>query len=351
MIAKLSAKALRFWHPVLKSEKLRRAPVELTLCGVELVLFRTSSGQVAALDSRCPHRKMRLALGRVEGDQIVCSYHGWRFGADGVGQSPATPAMKISTGCYEVREQHGAIWLRAADTYATPALPPLDFPNYFPLRLLHHRVGAPFQLLIDNMAELEHTATVHSVFGFELKNMHLVKTDVAVTDTELDIYYEGPQRKLPFHLAVPTAIKAGDRFVQRAKVRFGPVYATYDLEWHQPGTDKLRPVRLKFVIFFNPSTEERCEQFTFVYASVSNNMLAKVVKTFSALLINSFNKELLADIALVESLKLSPSEYAQYLPSRCDRPLREAPRMIDSLYFDNDEAVPGPAAIMMKRSG
>lgn len=357
MIGKLSAKALRFWHPVMQGDTLRDAPVEITLCGVELVVFRTASGQVAALDSRCPHRKMRLALGRVEGEDIVCPYHGWRFGADGSGHAPATPAMKISTGCYQVREQHGAIWLRSAKddgdgvADAAPALPPLDFPGYFPLRLLHHRVGAPFQLLIDNMAELEHTATVHSVFGFDLKNMHLVKTDVTVGDTELDIYYEGPQRKLPFYLAIPTAIEADDRFVQRAKLRFGPVHATYDLEWHAPGTDRLRPVQLKFVIFFNPSTEGRCEQFTFVYASASNPVLAKIVKTFSWLLVNSFNKELLADIALVESLQLSPEHYAEYLPSRCDRPLREAPRMIDTLYFNNNETAPGHAAVMMKRSG
>jgi phenylpropionate dioxygenase-like ring-hydroxylating dioxygenase large terminal subunit len=350
MIAALSAKALRFWHPVLQSEALQDTPVELTLCGVELVLFRTQSGQAAALDSRCPHRKMRLALGHVEGDTIVCPYHGWRFEADGTGHSAATPAMKITTVCYEVREHHGAIWLRASNEDADSAPPALDFAGYFPLSLLHHRVDAPFQLLIDNMAELEHTATVHGVFGFELKNMHLVKTDVKVSDSELDIYYEGPQRKLPFHLALPTGIVAGDRFVQRAKVRFGPVHAMYDLEWHQPGTDRLRPVRLKFVIFFNPVSQARCEQFTFIYASVANGALAQVVKTFSALLINSFNKELKADIALVESLKLAPEHYAQYLPSRFDRPLREAARMIDTLYFNNNETAPKPAAIMMKRS-
>jgi phenylpropionate dioxygenase-like ring-hydroxylating dioxygenase large terminal subunit len=258
--------------------------------------------------------------------------------------------MKIATVCYEVREQHGAVWLRAGggEGAADGGPAALDFPGYFPLSLLHHRVDAPFQLLIDNMAELEHTATVHNVFGFDLKDMHLVKTEVQVRGDALDIYYEGPQRKLPWRLALPTGIAAGDRFVQHAQVRFGPVHAMYDLEWHAPGGGA-RPVRLKFVIFFNPVDSGRCEQFTFIYASVANAALARVVKTFSALLISSFNQELLADIALVESLKLQPEHYAQYLPSRFDRPLREAARMIDTLYFTNTETA-RPAAVMMKRS-
>ena len=31
----------------------------------------------------CPHRGAPLSLGRHEGDELVCAYHGWRFGPDG----------------------------------------------------------------------------------------------------------------------------------------------------------------------------------------------------------------------------------------------------------------------------
>jgi vanillate O-demethylase monooxygenase subunit len=307
-------------------------PVEVTLCGVELVLYRTDDGRVAALAGRCPHRKMRLALGQVEGDCIVCPYHGWTFRPDGSGISPATPNMKITTTCYQVREQSGAIWLRASGSDA--ALPPsLDFPDYLPLALLHHRVAAPFQLLIDNMAELEHTASVHSVFGFDAKNLHQIKTTMTATESELDIYYEGPQRKFPVHLAIPTEIQEGDRFVQYAKVRFGPVHAIYDLEWWKPGKEARRPLQLKFVIFFNPVTNSTCEQYAFVFAKTSSLLLASVLKVFRRILVKSIDRELRADIRLVESLCLTPEQYGDYLLSRCDPPIRKAAAMIDSLYF------------------
>jgi vanillate O-demethylase monooxygenase subunit len=339
MIARVSPKALLYWHPVVRSADLGKVPLQLTLSGVELVVYRTADGRAAALDSRCPHRKMPLALGRVEGDRLVCPYHGWSFGPDGKGHSPATPAMKIATACYEVQELHGMVWLRAAGSQAA-ALPEVSFPGYFPLSILHHRVNAPFQLLIDNMAELEHTGSVHSAFGFPLERLHEIKTETSVLDDELDIYYEGPQRRLPLHLSLPTGIKANDRFVQYAKLRFGPVHANYDLQWWAPDTGNKRPLELKFVIFFNPVTDSTCEQFTFVLAKSPSPVLAEVVKRFKFLLVNSFDKELSADIRLVESLRLTPQQYNDYLPSRFDRPIREAAALIDRLYFQNNPAQP-----------
>ncbi len=252
MILKISPNGLRFWHPVLKTEALRQAPVEIKLCGVEVVLYRTSSGQVAALDARCPHRKMRLVLGHVQGNEIVCPYHGWRFDPNGYGHSPATPAMKITTPCYEVREQHGAIWLRASGGDKAIEPPVLNFPGYMPLALLHHKVDAPFQLLIDNMAELEHTGSVHSVFGFSVQKMHEIKTELKMNDTEFHIYYEGPQRRIPFYLRVPTGILENDHFVQFANIRFEPVHATYDLQWWTPDQKKCAQCSSNFSFISTP---------------------------------------------------------------------------------------------------
>jgi vanillate O-demethylase monooxygenase subunit len=38
---------------------------------------------VVALDDRCCHRAAPLSMGRVEGDDIRCMYHGMKFSADG----------------------------------------------------------------------------------------------------------------------------------------------------------------------------------------------------------------------------------------------------------------------------
>ena len=79
------------WYPVYRSERLRRAPVSVTLMGKPLVLFRTASGEPAALIDRCPHRNVPLSLGKVRGDNLRCIYHGWEF--DRGGQCRAVPGL------------------------------------------------------------------------------------------------------------------------------------------------------------------------------------------------------------------------------------------------------------------
>jgi nitrite reductase/ring-hydroxylating ferredoxin subunit len=57
--------------------------VPLTLLAQNLVAYRTSDGQIAVLEDRCPHRLLPLSKGKRIGDTIQCGYHGMTFGADG----------------------------------------------------------------------------------------------------------------------------------------------------------------------------------------------------------------------------------------------------------------------------
>ena len=171
------------WHPVLPVRELGATPVELRLYDKEIVLYRGSDGQPHALNNRCPHRKMRLALGRVSGDSIVCPYHGWSFAPDGSGKAPACPNMRVSTTCYSVRTHQGMLWLRHGETEAPP-LPALEYEGYRPLARLFHRIDAPLDLLLDNMTELEHTASVHSIFGFDADRMSDVLTSACTSTTK-----------------------------------------------------------------------------------------------------------------------------------------------------------------------
>ncbi len=41
-----------------------------------VVLYRTDSGRLVALEDRCPHRLAPLSLGRVRGEALQCMYHG-----------------------------------------------------------------------------------------------------------------------------------------------------------------------------------------------------------------------------------------------------------------------------------
>lgn len=55
-----------------------REPVGVALMGDELVLVRDGD-RVSVLSGRCLHRGARLADGKVVGDDLICSLHGWDY--------------------------------------------------------------------------------------------------------------------------------------------------------------------------------------------------------------------------------------------------------------------------------
>lgn len=53
-------------------------PVTLEVDGIHLVAIR-SADQVRVYEGRCPHQGTLLGEGSLEGDELVCRAHGWRF--------------------------------------------------------------------------------------------------------------------------------------------------------------------------------------------------------------------------------------------------------------------------------
>jgi phenylpropionate dioxygenase-like ring-hydroxylating dioxygenase large terminal subunit len=108
------------WFPVEFSRNLLPGQVlQSTLLGHELALWRSASGAMEVWENRCPHRGVRLSLGFVVGEELVCRYHGWRYGRDGhcvsVPSSPkdaSPPAACART--YLSRESDGIVWASLA---------------------------------------------------------------------------------------------------------------------------------------------------------------------------------------------------------------------------------------------
>ena len=74
---------LDLWYVAGMAGELTDKPLARTLLNHALVLFRTSSGQVAALEDRCCHRSLPLSNGTVEAAGVRCGYHGMLYGPDG----------------------------------------------------------------------------------------------------------------------------------------------------------------------------------------------------------------------------------------------------------------------------
>jgi phenylpropionate dioxygenase-like ring-hydroxylating dioxygenase large terminal subunit len=108
-----------FWYVASPGGKIKPgAMVPITLLGQQLILGRTSSGEVFALRDFCPHRGMPLRYGSFDGNEIECCYHGWCFGSDGVctkipslAPGDKTDISRIKAMRYPCREVEGNIWV------------------------------------------------------------------------------------------------------------------------------------------------------------------------------------------------------------------------------------------------
>ena len=56
------------WYVAAWDAEVTDKPLARTILGKEVVLYRTSGGQVVALEDRCPHRHLPLSQGFLEGD-------------------------------------------------------------------------------------------------------------------------------------------------------------------------------------------------------------------------------------------------------------------------------------------
>ena len=75
--------ALRhYWHPVLWSKEVADKPVPAKLLAQPLVIWR-ANGNLSVFYDLCIHRGAALSLGWVNGDRLVCGYHGWNYAGDG----------------------------------------------------------------------------------------------------------------------------------------------------------------------------------------------------------------------------------------------------------------------------
>ena len=159
------------WYVAAFADEVTRSPLARKVLGIPLVLLRRTDGQVTALEDRCPHRSMPLSLGSVEGDILVCGYHGARIGCDGV--CLGVPSQQVIPPGARVRafpvEQHGPlvwIWMgAAAPTHPAPHPTWIDDEGWAASRERLH-LRASYVRLHENLLDLTHLSFLHArTFG------------------------------------------------------------------------------------------------------------------------------------------------------------------------------------------
>lgn len=160
------------WYLAAWSDEVGRLPLERTILGDVLVLYRTEAGRAIAVSGLCPHRWMPLAKGHLRGDALVCAYHGMTFDPEGRCQhAPGhreTLPRNAQLRAWPVVEQAPCLWIwpgdpARADPAAIPDLARAGFVGaaWHVERHPPVRIAARAQLMLDNLFDQSHIALVH----------------------------------------------------------------------------------------------------------------------------------------------------------------------------------------------
>ena len=176
---------LNAWYAAAWGHEIKRELTPRTVCGKDVVLYRRTDGQVAALEDACWHRLVPLSLGRLVGDDVQCGYHGIQFNS--AGRCTFMPAQKTinPSACvraYPVIERHRLVWIWPGDpALADPAKMPdfhwNDGTEWVGEGGTYYGLKCDYRLIIDNLMDLTHETYVHAgSIGHD-----------AITDTPFDV--------------------------------------------------------------------------------------------------------------------------------------------------------------------
>jgi phenylpropionate dioxygenase-like ring-hydroxylating dioxygenase large terminal subunit len=321
---------LDHWQPIARSASLRHKPLGVIVAGQPLAVFRTTSGKAAAVSDVCPHRRMKLSAGEVSGDRIRCKYHGWTFDACGNGESPGAPKLTTCTTSYDVREEHGLIWVKSP--HSNPLFPTIDTAGLFPLGVLEHTIPAPLELTVDNFNEIEHSGTVHDTFGYDLAKMHEVKVRIESTEDTVTVTNAGPTKRLRWVYSLLLGIKPGDLFHDHWTTSFSPVHSVFDHWWTGPDESRERMVRWRIYIFFVPQDERTTRIYSLAYAKSRYPGPTGGLRLAKWLFQRELDKEIRADVSMLHHMADYTTAIEGLKLSRFDKVLGLTRERINRIY-------------------
>lgn len=157
------------WYVVAWTHELEPGRIlARTVVDQPLALYRTGDGAIVAFEDRCCHRFAPLTMGRLEGDDLRCMYHGLKFAPDGrCIEIPGQPRIPQSASVrrYPTAVVGSWVWIwmgepAAADPGTIPSSVALDDPAY---RLKGGQLdyAANYLLIDDNLLDLSHLSFVH----------------------------------------------------------------------------------------------------------------------------------------------------------------------------------------------
>lgn len=180
---------LNAWYAVAWGTEIERKLSPRKICGKDVVLYRTSSNEVAALEDACWHRLLPLSLGHLEGDRVVCGYHGLQFDSGGrctfmPAQKTINPSARVKS--FPVIERHRLVWIWPGDpALADPEKMPdfhwNDGTEWIGEGGTYYSLKCDYRLIVDNLMDLTHETYVHAG---SIGDEHVTETPFDVEHTD-----------------------------------------------------------------------------------------------------------------------------------------------------------------------
>lgn len=142
----------------------------------DIVLFRTASGVLSAVDRTCPHLGAHLGVGKVDGECLRCPYHAW--GYDATGRCVDIPyAQKIppkaAVRAWPLREVNGCIlvWYCPRGEAPTWEPPVLEEDGWTANQVVRWELDGFVQDVAENTVDTAHLWPVHHVGPAEVLSL------------------------------------------------------------------------------------------------------------------------------------------------------------------------------------
>ncbi|MBW4435510.1 MAG: aromatic ring-hydroxylating dioxygenase subunit alpha [Pleurocapsa minor GSE-CHR-MK-17-07R] len=194
---------LNEWHVVRPASQVPvGVPVPARLLDEDIVLWR-SGDQLMAWQDLCIHRGTKLSLGRVEGECLICPYHGWVY--DEAGKCVKIPAHpdqvppdKARVQTYHVQEKYGWIWVcMGTPSHEIPPFAEWDQEEFRKIACGPYKFKASAPRVLENFLDIAHFPFVHEGYlgdpdHTEISNYEAVVDENGVTADDIRVWQPDP---------------------------------------------------------------------------------------------------------------------------------------------------------------
>ncbi len=191
------------WHVVTSANVLKsKGVVQARLLGEDIVIWQVGE-QVMAWQDLCLHRGTRLSLGEIQGETLMCPYHGWTYNVEGkCVHMPAhpeqNPPTKARVKTYHARVCYDMVWVCMGEPqHDIPHFPEWDDPTYRRILCGPYTFKAAGPRMVENFLDVAHFPFVHeNILGVrerpEIAEFEVVVNDAGITASDIRVFQPNP---------------------------------------------------------------------------------------------------------------------------------------------------------------